>query len=62
MAKEFIYATDFNLESINNLKKFQDKMITLGNSSFTLNKVLGKEKAITFFKNIIMLIKYSFLR
>ncbi len=28
MAKEFIYAVDFDLESIDNLKKFQDKKIT----------------------------------
>ncbi len=45
-------------KSIENLKEFQNKMITLGNpSSNTLNKVLGKEKAVQFFKDIIMPIK-----
>lgn len=45
-------------KSIENLREFQNKMITLGNpSSDTLNKILGKEKAVQFFKNIVMPIK-----
>ncbi len=56
--KEVINNASIDLESITNLKKFQEKMITLGNpSSSTLNKILGKEEAINFFKNIIMPIK-----
>ncbi len=56
--KEVINNASIDLESIINLKKFQEKMITLGNpSSPVLNKILGKEEAINFFKNIIMPIK-----
>lgn len=56
--KEVIDNASNDAESITNLKKFQEKMITLGNpSSSTLNKILGKEEAINFFKNIIMPIK-----
>lgn len=56
--KEVINNASIDLESITNLKKFQEKMITLGNpSSSTLNKILGNEEAINFFKNIIMPIK-----
>lgn len=56
--KEVIDNASIDIESITNLKKFQEKMITLGNpSSSTLNKILGKEEAINFFKNIIMPIK-----
>lgn len=56
--KEVIDNASIDVESIANLKEFQDKMISLGNpSSSTLNKILGKEEAINFFKNIIMPIK-----
>ncbi len=45
-------------KSIEKLKVFQNKMISLGNpSSNTLNKVLGKGNAVQFFKDIIMPIK-----
>lgn len=56
--KEVIDNASIDVESIANLKKFQEKMISLGNpSSSTLNKILGKEEAINFFENIIMPIK-----
>ncbi len=56
--KKVITLASKDINSINNLTKFQEKMITLGNpSSNTLNKVLGETKAKEFFKNIIMPIK-----
>lgn len=53
--KTVITYADKNNDNLNMLRALADRMMTEGNpSSKTLNKVLGPEKAQTFFKEIIM--------